>query len=162
MMGAGKSSVAGKVGAQLGLPVLDSDAMVEAATGRTVAELFELDGEAGFRAEEAKALALAVDSPAPAVIAVAGGAVLDDANRRLIGAAGFVVWLRARVETLVTRVGSGRSRPLLADGGPAVVLAALDEARRPFYTELADATVDVDDLDASAVATVVIDRWRAR
>lgn len=161
MMGAGKSSVSSRVAAELGLAVFDSDAMVEAATDLTVSDLFERDGEPGFRKEEAKALAIAVASPAPAVIAVAGGAVLDEANRRLIGGAGLVVWLRARVETLVARVGSGRGRPLLAEGS-AVALAALDEARRPFYTELADTIVDVDELDPSAVAAVVISQWRAR
>ncbi|HZQ84316.1 MAG TPA: shikimate kinase, partial [Acidimicrobiales bacterium] len=77
MMGAGKTTVGRELSRRLGWSYFDSDAMVEAHTGKTVPEIFEERGEAAFRAEESRALAEAVTSDGPAVVSVAGGAVLD-------------------------------------------------------------------------------------
>jgi shikimate kinase len=154
MMGAGKTTVGRLVADHLGRPYRDSDTMVEEATGHSVPELFATEGEAAFRAAESAALRAAV-APPPAVISVAGGAVLDPANRALLAASGTVVWLRAAPETLAARVGDGDGRPLLAPD-PARALVALDAARRPLYAEVADAVVDVDDLAPTQVADAVL------
>lgn len=154
MMGAGKSTVGRIVAERLGRPYRDSDAMVEEATGRSVPELFAAEGEAAFRAAESQALRTAV-SPPPAVISVAGGAVLDPANRVLLAESGTVVWLRAEPSTLAARVGDGTGRPLLAPD-PTAALIELDAVRRPLYAEVADEVVDVDGLEAAQVAEVVL------
>jgi shikimate kinase len=156
MMGAGKTTVGEALSARLGWKHLDSDAQVQATTGRTIPEIFATDGEAAFRAEESKALAEAVAGEKPAVISVAGGAVLDTANRELLRRSGPVVWLRADPGTLATRVGSGAGRPLL-DADPKGNLRRLYETRRPVYEALADLTIDVDDLDPGQVASRIID-----
>jgi shikimate kinase len=156
MMGAGKTTVGKLVAAKLGWDYLDSDAEVEAATGLTVPELFARDGETAFRDAEAAALARAATTADPVVVSVAGGAVLRPANRALLMAAGSVVWLRARPETLAARVGEGHGRPLL-EGDPAAALRALDETRRPLYAEVADLTIDVDDRPPVAVATEILE-----
>jgi shikimate kinase len=145
MMGAGKSTVGSALAARLGWRYVDSDAQVEAATGRTVPEIFEADGEPAFRVEESRALREALSDPSPSVVSVAGGAVLDPANRELIASAGTVVWLRAGVDTLARRVGEGAGRPLLS-GDPAGVLARLSEVRDPLYASVADGVIDVDDM----------------
>jgi len=100
----------------------------------------------------------------PAVVSVGGGAVIDSTNRAALRAAGTVVWLRARPETLARRVGSGADRPLLtaaADasgaGDPATALARIDQERRGLYEEVADVVIDVDDLAPAAVAERVLD-----
>ena len=155
MMGSGKSSVGRRVAEALDRPLLDTDALVEERTGRTVRQLFEDGGEAGFRRAEADAVAVAVGWPEPAVIAAAGGAVLAPANREALAEAGTVVWLSASVATLLGRVRSGGHRPLLGDD-PEPVLRRLVEERTPVYEALADAVVVVDDLTSEQVAECVL------
>jgi len=158
MMGAGKTTVGRRVAARLGRTLFDSDAEVEARTGRTVREIFETDGEAAFRAEEARALADALADPEPAVIAAAGGVVLDPRNRERLRQAGTVVWLDAHPEALARRVSTGGHRPLLGDD-PLTALRRLDAERRPLYADVADHVVPVegrplDDVVADVLASV--------
>lgn len=143
MMGAGKSTTGRLLAERLGWPYLDSDDEIERQTGRTVPDIWKGEGEPAFRAEESRVLAQACTTAGPVVVSVAGGAVLDPANRVLIRRAGLVVWLRAEVSTLALRVGSGAGRPLLQDG-PAAALAHLSEVRAPVYAELAHLVFEVD------------------
>lgn len=156
MMGAGKTTVGRLVAAKLGWAYVDSDAEVEQATGRGVAEIFATDGEAAFRDAEDEALRRACRGPESVVVSVAGGAVLRPANRALIRQAGLVAWLRADPATLAVRVGDGTGRPLLGDD-PLAALTALDAVRRPLYEAVADLTIDVDDLSPDEVATRIVD-----
>jgi shikimate kinase len=156
MMGAGKTTVGRLVALDRLWDYFDSDAEVEVETGLTVPELFARDGETAFRDAEARALRLACASPSNVVVSVAGGAVLRAENRALIISSGTVVWLRARVATLARRVGSGAGRPLL-DGDPLASLTELDVVRRPLYEEVADLTIDVDELAPPAVAAKILE-----
>jgi shikimate kinase len=155
MMGSGKTSVGRLVASALGRPLLDSDEQVEANAGRSVRDIFESEGEAAFRRLESEALEEALARSAPVVVAAAGGVVLSPSNRSLLRRRATVVWLRARPETLARRVGEAGHRPLLGDD-PAAALARLDAERRPLYEEVADAVVDVDDIDAEQAASAVL------
>lgn len=143
MMGAGKTTIGRLVAKRLRRPFHDSDEEVLRRSGLSVPELFELHGEAAFRAEEKMVLAAALASGVPSVIAVAGGAVFDPESRRRIRDNSATIWLRALPLTLARRVGSGVGRPLL-EHDPAGTIWRLDAARRPVYGELASAVVDVD------------------
>ena len=156
MMGAGKTTVGRAVAAAKGWAYLDSDEEVAKATGETVPALFEHRGEAAFRAAEAEALRRAVTGGEPVVVSVAGGAVLDPANRELLGRSGTVVWLRARPETLARRVGDGFGRPLLGED-PASAIVRLEAVRRPLYQRVAQHVVDVDDLGTDQVVDRVLE-----
>jgi shikimate kinase len=160
MMGAGKTTVGELVAHSLGWPYRDSDLDVAAATGMSVPEIFRTQGEPAFRRAESEALARACAGTEPSVISVAGGAVLAAANRELLRASGTVVWLRAGTETLAARVGTGVGRPLL-DNDPAATLAELSLVRARFYADVADVVIDVDDLSAAEVATIVVERAAA-
>lgn len=155
MMGAGKSTTGWLLAQRLGWVYLDSDEEIQRQTGRTVPEIWKADGEAAFRAEESKVLAQACDSPEPAVVSVAGGAVLDPNNQLLIRRCGLVIWLRAEVVTLARRVGDGEGRPLL-EGGPVAALTRLSEARAPIYAQLADLVFDVDRMAPPKVVDEIV------
>jgi shikimate kinase len=155
MMGAGKTTVGRRLAERLGWPHMDSDEMIQRSTGKSVPEIFEERGEQAFRAEESRVLAEAATSDDPAVISVAGGAVLDPDNRQVMRRAGPVVWLRADPAVLAKRVGSGAGRPLLGDD-PAGALRRLEAERRPLYEELADVVVDVDHLRADEVVDQIV------
>jgi len=142
MMGTGKTTVGTLLAKRLGRPFIDSDAEVEARTGRTVREIFETDGEAAYRPLETDALLDALASPVPAVIAAAGGVVLAERNRRALDEqAALVVWLRADPAVLAGRVRHHDHRPLL-DNDPAAALARLAAERTPLYAQVADVIVD--------------------
>jgi len=160
LMGAGKTSVGARSAELLSRPFVDTDDVVEATTGTSVAELFATQGESRFRELERRAVADACESPAPAVIACGGGAVVDPENRRRLRRAGFVVWLQAPPSTLMARVGTGAERPLLSGRGTAT-MERLAVVRAAAYEAVADATVDTDGRTIDEVAASVLEVYAA-
>lgn len=150
MMGAGKTTVGRALAERRNWDFLDSDAQVEARAGKSVAAIWSADGEQGFRALESTVLTEALAAERPAVIAAAGGTVLDPVNLERLRAHRPVVWLRADPATLATRLGDGTGRPLLG-ASPSEVLGALAIEREPLYAEVADVVIDVDDLETAEV-----------
>jgi shikimate kinase len=156
LMGSGKTTVARIAAERLGRRVIDSDAEIETATGRTVRQIFADDGEDAFRSLETAALLDALASPVPAVIAAAGGVVLREQNRvALKQAKARVVWLCATPELLAERVISGAHRPLI-DDDPEGTLQRMQAEREPLYREVADVIVLVDHRSPSEVAEAVL------
>jgi shikimate kinase len=156
MMGVGKTTVARVLSERLGRPVLDSDAIIEARTGRTVREIFAEDGEPAFRALETEVLRESLESATPSIIAAAGGVVLSPTNRSLLKDSGArVVWLCADPSTLVERVRGGAHRPLL-DQDPAGTLQRMFVEREALYREVADAIVLVDHRSIGDVVEAVL------
>ncbi len=150
--GAGKSTIGKLVAKRMALPLRDTDADVEAAAGKPIAEIFVDDGEPAFRALERQAVADALATHS-GVLALGGGAILDPETRALL-AGHTVVFLDVGLAQASRRVGFSRDRPLLL-GNPRSQLMKLMDARRDFYLEVATVTVPADG-SAGSVADAVI------
>lgn len=127
-MGSGKSTVGALLAERLGVPYRDTDADIVSAQGREISDIFVDEGEPYFRELERQAVAAAVAGHT-GVLALGGGAVLDEGTRELL--AGLpVAYLSMDVEEAVRRVGLGAARPLLAVN-PRRQWRELMDARRP-------------------------------
>lgn len=157
MPGSGKSTVGEVFALRRGRPFIDLDDAIERTAGRSIEELFDQVGEAGFREVETVVLADTLTSEPDAVIAGGGGLVLSPDNRRLLASADVcTVWLRADADTLGRRVGNGHGRPLLEDDPVGAINRLLVE-RQALYRQVADLIVDVDALPAQAVVDRLCD-----
>jgi shikimate kinase len=141
MMGAGKTSVGRALSRRTGKPFHDSDHVIEERTGVKIPVIFEIEGEAGFRARECAVLEELTALP-EIVLATGGGAVLNERNREHLRSRGTVVYLRASVRDLLNRTRHDRNRPLLQTADPKARLTELFEARDPLYRETAHVTID--------------------
>ena len=132
------------VGTQLAkllkVPFVDSDEEIVRAADRSIAEIFERDGEAFFRDREYEVIGRLLRGR-PAILSTGGGAFLAPRNREQIAGAGVSVWLRAEPELLWQRVRHKTTRPLLRTANPRQTLLELCAAREPFY-RMADIAVD--------------------
>lgn len=151
LMGAGKTSVGKLLARRLGKSFYDSDHEIERTTGVRIPVIFEIEGEAGFRARESRVLADLVQQP-NIVLATGGGAVLADENRRVLSQHGTVVYLRASPHDLYQRTRHDRNRPLLQTENPLAKLASLFAERDALYREVADVIVDTGNQSVSSLA----------
>ena len=164
-MGTGKSEVGRRLAQRLGRAFVDTDQLVEERAGKRVAAIFAEDGEAVFRTLEREAVADAV-ARGGAIVSVGGGAVLDPENVRRLRAAGTLVYLTARPEIILRRIGDATSRPLLKDDPHAAVSRLLAE-RGPVYAAAADVTVDTSERSAAEVVEEIqlalgrSERWKS-
>jgi shikimate kinase len=140
-MGAGKTTVGRQLARRLGKRFIDADHEIEQRTGVRVSLIFEIEGEAGFRAREAQTIDM-LTAQDDIVLATGGGAVLDPENRKRLTSRGFVVYLRAQPRDLYVRTRHDKSRPLLQAGDPLRRLEELHRARDPLYSEVAHLVVD--------------------
>ena len=159
--GSGKTSIGKSLANKLWMQFVDTDAVIVEQAGKTIREIFEAEGEAGFRQRETAAIRVAAARD-NYVIAVGGGAVLAAENVQVMKANGKVVWLRAPAETLYQRIQAdaetNATRPnLTAAGGVDEVKQMLD-VRTPLYEAAADVTLDVTYLpvDEAAVRLVTM------
>ena len=157
--GSGKSTVGRLLAERLGVGTRDTDTDVEAAAGKTISDVFVEDGEPRFRELEREAVARAL-SEHDGVLALGGGAVLDEGTQRLLADyavdGGAVVFLDVSLTHAAPRVGFNTSRPLLL-GNPRAQWQNLMNARRPIYERLATLQVSTDALRPGQVADRIAD-----
>ena len=135
-MGCGKTRVARELARRLNLEMIDLDERITEREGRTPAQLIVADGEPAFRAIESDVLRELLTTDAASVIALGGGAWIQETNRDLIKQYGYsTVWLDVPFDVCWERIeASGEDRPL---GKTRQQAHALYDSRRPIY-ELAD------------------------
>ena len=162
LMGCGKSMVGRNLAAMFQIPFADSDTAIERTAGVTVADIFDLAGEAKFREMEYREIEILLGGT-PAVIATGGGAFCQPDTAALLRDKALVVWLKARPETLLSRIGNVDSRPLLhskhsqkqGNETPIEILTRLNDVRSPFY-EQAHLHVNTDGLGKKQAASKVM------
>lgn len=160
LMGTGKTTVGKRLARELGRRFVDSDAEIEGLHGRSVRDIFESSGEPAFRKIESELLQQLLASDVAVVLATGGGVVLAERNRRLLKQTRHVVWLRAEVGTLESRLRAtkGLARRPLLDGDLRQRLEVLSYERGDLYREVATSIIDVDGLDSDQVCDLVLDR----
>lgn len=152
--GAGKSTVGPLVAARLGWTFLDLDGEIEREAGRTVAAIFDAEGESGFRTRERSATLQAAQR-APCVIAAGGGWMLDPANRKALGEGLLTVYLRVDPAVALGRMaGQVSARPLLRTADPVATLQEILARRESLYLQ-ANHTLAVDSMSPTQVAHTI-------
>ena len=154
MMGSGKSTVGRELSARTGWPYLDNDELVRAATGREPREIRATGGEDVLHLAETQALDHALDLEPPVVVGAAAWVVVDPAAREALRDGGHAVWLRARPETLASRIGSGGGRR--DEATDLDWLRRTDRERAPLFASVADQVVDVDDASPAEIAGTIL------
>jgi len=153
-MGAGKTTVGRRLAARLHWDVVDCDDLIEARAGKRISAIFADEGEAAFRDLEAQ-VAASLGGYRHTVITTGGGIVERPANMALLHAAGRVIYLRARPESLYERVKGSAHRPLLQVADPLARIRELLARRAPRYEE-ADQIVDTDGLTVDEVVEAIL------
>ena len=154
MMGSGKTSTGRPLAERLGYGFVDADAVIEQAAGCSIPEIFDRDGEAGFRSLESQVLS-AISQRHSLVVATGGGVVTQPENWGLLHS-GIVIWLDVMPDQLLQRLNADSTvRPLLQTADPEAALNALLNERRPLYAE-ADLTVVINDETPEAVADGIL------
>jgi shikimate kinase len=153
-MGCGKSVVGVLVAQRAGAPFHDLDFVIENEAGMSITDIFATKGEAAFRAMESRLLPEVLFPGA--VVAMGGGAPIDEANWKLYLERSQTVFLDCSFKTIWDRINASTNRPLLASKSRAE-LEALFEERRPRYME-AIHCVDAD-RPADVVAEEILELW---
>lgn len=154
MMGTGKSSIGDIVARRMGnYNFLDTDGIIEKATGATIPQIFESEGEDGFREVEGQILD-SVHAYVRCVVSTGGGIVCRMQNWSKLQT-GLVIWLDVDPEVIMKRI-EGTDRPLLQTDDPLQTLKDLLDERKERYMQ-ADVRIEVDaDMDEEAVADLIV------
>jgi shikimate kinase len=153
--GAGKSTVGQALANKLAIDFIDTDQVIENETGKTITDIFVVDGEPHFRALELQTLktVLILES---GVISLGGGApISQDAQEAIEQSNSHTVFLDVSLATAAPRVGFNRDRPLLL-GNPRAQWQALSDNRRPIYEKLADDAIKVDDMNVDQIVAEIV------
>ncbi len=152
--GAGKSTVGKALAKVLGIQFVDTDKLIEKETGKSITDIFVVDGEPHFRALELETLK-SVLTLETGVISLGGGAPISDEAQRVIkNSNSHTLFLDVSLAIAAPRVGFNRDRPLLL-GNPRAQWQALSDKRRPIYEMLADDCIKVDDMSIDQVVAKI-------
>lgn len=154
--GSGKSTIGRRLAKALGCALLDTDAAIEERTGRTVAEIFAADGEAGFRCIEQDVVCEALRDH-DGIVSLGGGAITTDAVREAL-AGHTVIYLEISAAEGVRRTGGSTVRPLLAGPDRAEKYRELMSQRAPLYRRVATMRINTNRRNPGAVVRYIVGR----
>lgn len=155
LMGAGKSTIGRHLSKRLKMTFHDSDTAIEQRTGVSIATIFEIEGEAGFRAREEQMIAELCDYE-NIILATGGGSVLSEKNRQVLQHSAHVIYLSTNAEQLYMRIRHDKSRPLMQTEDPLQTLTDLLTIREPYYLEVADSIIKTGQQRVSVVIKKIL------
>ncbi len=163
MMGTGKSTVGRILASVSGLEFIDSDSWIEARTKKTVAEIFESQGEDFFRSAERRFIEEELPlQPLPAVVSCGGGLCIPDGMMDRLKAMGIVVCLWADPEQLLRRIStSSQERPLLQAKDPLQEIQKILNSRKEVY-RAADLIIETSGKSPEVVSDEILARLKRR
>ena len=156
-MGSGKTSTGRILAKEMGFDFKDTDEAIVESTGVSIAYIFDVESEAGFRKREHKELMKFLDND-NMVIATGGGIITDDKSRAILQDQKKVVYLKTSIEKQIERATVSDNRPLLIDTDPASKLQELMLTREPLYEEISDIKIDTNERTPIEIAHEIIDR----
>lgn len=133
-MGSGKSTLGKAFADQRQQLFYDSDLEIERISGKTIPEIFQEEGEAGFRKREREVILPLLESEC-GVLSIGGGAFIQKELRERLLQCAHCIYLQATPETLYERVKESTHRPLLKEGDPLEKLKSLLRDREPYYLQ---------------------------
>lgn len=157
-MGCGKSTVGREIGLQLNYPLVDTDTLIVESVGMSVAQIFSQHGENYFRDLETDLISqIHSKDCTKQIISTGGGLPLREQNRERLRKLGYVVWLQASADTVLERTAKSNHRPLINNENPKEKIETMLAERDPIYADVADLTINTDDLEISETVHGIIE-----
>ncbi|MDE5412283.1 shikimate kinase [Alkalihalobacterium chitinilyticum] len=151
-MGAGKSTIGKIIAEKLNYKLLDTDAKIETTKHKSIAMIFQEEGEAAFRSYETDVLKkLPVENT---IVTTGGGIVVNEVNREIMREKGSIVYLHCDIERILERTKGDTTRPLLQNKSKEQV-NELFLQRKPFYED-ADYKIDTTNLSISEIVDKIL------
>ncbi|MBS4959424.1 MAG: shikimate kinase [Clostridiales bacterium] len=141
-MGSGKTTFGRKLSSRLHYKFVDMDRYLEKREGRSITEIFALEGEEGFRRIEIEVVKELANRDLT-VIATGGGVIKSAENMELLEEKGVVVYLKATPEHIYRNIGQDKSRPLLQGKDKMEKIRSLMKERLSIYEQYGQVTIDV-------------------
>lgn len=153
----GKSTIGKQVADTLKLEFYDADREIEERCGASIAWIFDIEGDDGFRRREQKVIHDLTEKQG-IVLATGGGVVLTKENRTRLAARGLVFYLEGATDELAGRMENEQKRPMLMNKDTRLdTLEQMAEDRQPLYREIADFTVKTADRSIRSVVNEIVE-----
>lgn len=157
LMGVGKSTIGQKLAEELGYYFVDSDQEIEDSVKMPINQIFADKGEDFFRATEEKIISNIIDRDENIILSIGGGAFENKNSREKILNNCQVVWLKAKIDTILFRIGNKNNRPLLNNKNKREVLQELIDKRYPNFAK-ADIEIDTSDYSHDEIIAQIIEK----
>lgn len=154
-MGSGKTTIGRSLAWELGWNFFDIDEEIEATQNKSILEIFDTLGEREFRRIESDILrghVKAVERGRPSVVALGGGAFVQEENLQMLENNGISIWLDCPLDIVRARVANASNRPLARDLRQ---MELLYNQRRPVYAR-SDFRIEIQGNDASEVVASIL------
>lgn len=155
-MGSGKTTFGKALAKHCGMDFLDTDEYIEQQAGKSIAQIFQEDGEEAFRQIETETLVQLRDSLHNTVVATGGGMPLREDNARLLKEIGTVNYLTATSKEIYDRVKGDTKRPLLQTENPYERICSMMKERKPKYEAACDKVIDTNSNDIEEIIEAIL------